>query len=68
MTFNIYLKAKNFKINRNNHLNYVLSSKASVKFKESQIEIFDQMLEDYKKIVNIHTIPLEILTKKINIY
>ena len=64
MTFNIYLKSKNFKFNQNSNLNNVLSSNASVKFKETQIEIFDQMLEDYKKIVNIHSIPLENFNKK----
>ena len=64
MTFNIYLKSKNFKLNGNSCLNDVLISKGSVKFKETQIEIFDQMLEDYKKIVNIHTIPLGNFNKK----
>ena len=58
MTFNIYLKSKNFKFNQNNHGNNVLSSRASVKFIKTEVEMFDQMLEDYKNIVNINTVPL----------
>jgi hypothetical protein len=58
MTFNIYLKSKNFKFNPNNHENNALSSRASVKFKKIQIEMFDQMLENYKKTVGINIIPL----------
>jgi len=64
MTFNIYLKSKNFKFNPNDHLNNVLYSKALVKFKKTRIEMFDQMLDDYKKIVNIQTIPIENFIKK----
>ena len=58
MTFNIYLKSKNFKFNPNIHKKNILIAKASVKFLKTQIEMFDQMLEHYKRIANIHTIPL----------
>ena len=64
MTFNIYLKSKNFKFNPNIHKKNILIAKASVKFEETQIEMFDQMLKHSKIIANIHTIPYGNFNKK----
>ena len=64
MTFNIYLKSKNLKFNPKIDKKNILSARASEKFKETQIEMFDQMLEHYKIIANIHKVPYGNFNKK----
>ena len=64
MTFNIYLKSKNFEFNPKIDKKNILSVRASVKFEENQIEMFDQMLKHYKKIANIHKVPYGNFNKK----
>ena len=64
MTFNIYLKSKNFEFNPNIHKKNILIAKASVESLKTEAEMFDQMLEHYKRIAKIHTIPLGNFNKK----
>ena len=64
MTFNIYLKSKNFKFNPNIHKKNILIAKASVESLKTEAEMFDEMLEHYKRIAKIHTIPLGNFNKK----
>ena len=64
MTFNIYLKSKNFEYNPKIEEKKILSVRASVKFEENQIEMFDQMLKHYKIIANIHKVPYGNFNKK----
>ena len=64
MTFNIYLKSKNFEFNPKIDKKNILSVRASVKFEKNQIEMFDQMLEHYKIIANIHKVSYENFNKK----
>ena len=68
MTFNIYLKSKNFKFNPNIHKKNILIAKALVESQKTEDEMFDKMLEHYKRFVKIHTIPLGNFNKKINFY
>ena len=64
MTFNIYLKSKNFEFNPKIDKKNILSVRASVKFEENQIEMFDQMLKHSKIIANIHKVPYGNFNKK----
>ena len=64
MTFNIYLKSKNFEFNPKIDKKNILSVRASIKFEENQIEMFDQMLKHYKIIANIHKVPFGNFNKK----
>lgn len=64
MTFNIYLKSKNFEFNLNILKKNILIAKASVESLKTEAEMFDQMLEHYKRIAKIHTIPLGNFNKK----
>ena len=64
MTFNIYLKSKNFKFNPNIHKKNILIAKASVESLKTEAEMFDEMVEHYKRIAKIHTIPLGNFNKK----
>ena len=64
MTFNIYLKSKTFNLNPNTNKKNILIAKASVESLKTEAEIFDQMLEDYKKFINIKTVPLGNFNKK----
>ena len=64
MTFNIYLKSKNFKFNPNNHKKNILIAKASVESQKTEDEMFDKMLEHYKRFAKINTIPIGNFNKK----
>ena len=64
MTFNIYLKSKNFKFNTNIQKKNILIAKASVESLKTETDMFDQMLEHYKRIAKNHTIPLGNFNKK----